>query len=79
MKYAKVAPLARLPRNFTIFDYKVSRGNEVYPGQIVRVPFRNQKLFGIVVATSEKHSLHPRVKIKSIEEIVTPREIISRL
>ncbi len=51
---ASIAPLKRLPRSSSIFDYAVPHDLEknIQPGQLVIVEFRKKKEYGIVLSTS---------------------------
>lgn len=54
--FAEIIPLARLPKNLSVFDYEVPQNFEgqIKIGQIVRIPFRGKKMSGLVVALKNK-------------------------
>lgn len=72
---AQVIPNKKMPRNIGYFDYLVPKELEakIKIGQIVKIPFRNQKLNGIVFNTTETHynaSLQRKnVSLKNIANI----------
>ena len=45
---AQVYLIKRLPRRFSFFDYQIPDGMELKRGDLVQVPFRNQKMRGLV-------------------------------
>jgi primosomal protein N' (replication factor Y) len=66
----EVIPLARLPKNLSIFDYEVPQNFEgqIRIGQIVRIPFRGKKMSGLVTALKDipaetKSTIKPFIKI----------------
>lgn len=67
---ARVAPLRRLPANLDYFDYQIPPHleSDIRPGSLVKVPFRRQRLTGVVleiVSSSEWE------KIQSIDSIAS--------
>lgn len=68
--YAKIAPLKRLPKSLSICDYFVPDNleNTIQVGQLVIIPFRKSKIFGLVLSleTSSPYA----EKVKSIESVV---------
>ncbi|MFA7314516.1 MAG: hypothetical protein WC025_01115 [Candidatus Magasanikbacteria bacterium] len=65
----KIIPLTRLPRAFSTFDYQINKELEtsVEIGQLVKIPFRNKEIFGIIF-TIEKD--FENEKLKTLIEIV---------
>lgn len=61
--FAEVVLNRRVPTKFESVTYAVPLGLEVRPGQLVRVPFRKQKLAGIV------RKLHEKTPVFSVREI----------
>ena len=51
---AEVYPLLRLPRAKRVFDYLVPSKLKVQRGSFVRIPYRDQELWGIVKAVKDK-------------------------
>ncbi len=74
MKFAKVAPLRRLPNNFSILDYKIDFS--VQPGSLVKIPFRRSEIFGIVLNIRGKPDI-PEDKLASIKEAVWDTPLLS--
>lgn len=74
----QVAPIKRLPLSKTVFDYLA--GNEIAGqikiGQLVKVPFRNQAEFGIVISVNRIPAVDIK-KLKEIQEIVFTEPILS--
>lgn len=68
MRIAEIYPIQRLPRRFSAFDYLVPEKMEIGRGFFVAVPFRNQKIIGVVKETREKYS--PRAGLKEIAEVL---------
>lgn len=64
---AKVYPMKRMPRRFSVFDYDVPAGITVRRGSCVRIPFRTQSLFGIVASVEEKG--FDRRNLKTIQAV----------
>lgn len=69
--FAEIIPLARLPRNLSIFDYEVPEDflGQIKIGQLVKIPFRGKNISGLVFVLKEK----PEEKlgaIKPIEKII---------
>lgn len=75
--YAEIIPLLRLPRCLGFFDYKIPDDlNKIQVGTIVRIPFRRQKVDGIVTAIKNK-TVYSQKKILEISAIADPEPIIS--
>lgn len=51
---AEVYPLLRLPRTKRVFDYLVSAELKVKRGSFVRIPYRDEELWGIVRTVKDK-------------------------
>ncbi len=68
--YARIAPLKRLPKHFSICDYLVPEEliEKIQVGQIVVIPFRKSKLFGLILSL-ETDSQYAE-KVKALESIV---------
>lgn len=49
--FAQVVPLRRMPRALPVLDYRVPPDMHVYPGSLVRIPFRKKTNFGVVLTT----------------------------
>lgn len=68
--YARIAPLKRLPKHFSICDYLVPEHLEdkIQVGQLITIPFRKSKIFGLVLSlgTESKYA----DKVKPVENIV---------
>ncbi|MBI5071483.1 primosomal protein N' [Candidatus Falkowbacteria bacterium] len=67
---AEIIPLARLPKNLSVFDYEVPENflGQIKIGQIVKISFRNKNVKGIVMALKSKpdqikSALKPFIKI----------------
>lgn len=76
-QYAQVAVLAQLGRAGGLFTYRLPDrlAPIVGPGSLVRVPFTNRQVQGVVVSLSETCDL-PRVK--DVEELLDPVPAITR-
>ncbi len=68
--FAEIILHRRVPSNFESFTYQVPKDLKVEPGQIVRVPFRKQKLAGIVLHLHEKMPSYPTKPLESALPIV---------
>ncbi len=68
--YVRIAPLKRLPKNFSICDYLVpdELGDKIQIGQMVTIPFRKSKIFGLVLSLEENSTYAG--KVKPLENIV---------
>ncbi|MFZ5364237.1 MAG: hypothetical protein ACOZAG_02020, partial [Patescibacteria group bacterium] len=69
--FVEVIPLARLPKNLFRFDYKVPENflGKIKIGQIVRIPFRKEKINGIITAIKNEPA-KIKTEIKSFIKIV---------
>ena len=55
MQIARVIPLLRLPRGLHFFDYAIPETlSGVLVGAVVRIPFRAQKIYGVVISIEKK-------------------------
>lgn len=72
----KIIPLTRLPRAFSTFDYQINKEleNSVEIGQLLKIPFRNKEIFGIIFSIEKKLK---NEKLKSIIEIVNKEPLFS--
>jgi len=68
--YAQIAPLKRLPKNLSVYDYAVpvELEKQIAVGQLVSIPFRKSHIFGIVLSLSEKSEYAD--KVKPLEKII---------
>lgn len=68
--FARIAPLKRLPKQFSVCDYLVPIELEpiIQTGQLVTIPFRKSKIFGLVLSleTSSQYAQ----KVKPIDTLV---------
>jgi primosomal protein N' len=61
---AEVYPIKKMPRKAKVFDYKIPDNLKLNRGDMVKIPFRNQELFGIVAKVKDKP---PRgIKLKDV-------------
>lgn len=51
--FAKIFPILRLPRRFSVFDYAIPDAISVGIGDVVQIPFRHRTVLGVVKATSD--------------------------
>lgn len=74
---AKIIPLTRLPRTFSFFDYQVNTdvATSIKIGQLVKIPFRNKEIFGVVFDIEK--SLNNE-KLKEIKDIVNNTPLFSK-
>ncbi len=74
----QVIPARRMPLSLPFLDYSVPEELEskIKVGQLVKIPFRNQEEFGVIldIKSSEK----PNIKTKPIHEIVFTEPILSK-
>ncbi|GEM_PF-2386056 len=81
MLIAKVIPLIRLPSSLGEFDYSVDEKltNSLAPGHIVRIPFRQSLLWGIVTKISKDidQSENQQLKLKNVSGLFSPQPLIS--
>ena len=72
----KIIPLTRLPRAFSTFDYLTNEELEtsVEIGQLVKIPFRNKEIFGVIFAI-EKNTKNE--KLKNLIDIVNKTPIFN--
>lgn len=55
MRIARVIPLLRLPRGLHFFDYAIPESiQNLAVGALVRIPFRSQKIDGVVIGIEKK-------------------------
>lgn len=76
--FARIAPLKRLPKSLEICDYKIPEEikTSIEVGQIVTIPFRKSKVFGLVLSL-ETSSVFAE-KAKEIENIIHPIPFLSK-
>ncbi|MFH1292069.1 MAG: primosomal protein N' [bacterium] len=74
---AQIIPVCRLPLFLLFLDYLVpeSMQAKIKIGQLVKIPFRNQEVFGVVKSLEENTA--PVKKIKEIKEIVFSKPVLS--
>ena len=70
--YCEVYPLKRMPRRFGVFDYKAPSGVTLHVGDLVRIPFRKQILFGIVAKVKPTT---PFKRIVTVQEVIESKFI----
>ena len=68
--YISVAPLKKLPKHFSICDYLIPEELEdkIQVGQLVTIPFRKSKIFGLVLSLESESKYAD--KVKPIDNIV---------
>ncbi len=72
----QIIPLRRMPSNLRYLDYLPGYfENELLVGQLVIIPFRNKKEFGIVKTISDTSEIEEH-KLKNIHSIVTKEPLI---
>jgi len=69
LKYAEIIPYIRLPKSLGIFDYQIQKGQKVKAGTLVKTPFRNQNIIGIVVKVKNQTATSKK-NLKSIVEVL---------
>lgn len=62
MRIAEVHPVRRLPRRFSAFDYLAPEKMEIRRGFFVIIPFRDQKIIGVVKEIRERYSSRSGLK-----------------
>lgn len=67
--YCEIYPFKRLPRRFDFFDYKIPDTLQLNIGDLVRIPFRNQLLFGVVARIKSESSFK---RISEVKECIEP-------
>ncbi len=81
MVIAKVIPLTRLPAHLGEFDYSVGEQltNSIVPGTIVRIPFRQSLLWGLVTEITKETSQpqNKQSKLKTICALFSQQPLIS--
>jgi len=76
MLSAQIIPVKRLPISLPYLDYSVPKElqKKIKIGQLVKIPFRNKELFGVVLSLK-----HPNTKtLKNINEIVFDNAVLPR-
>jgi primosomal protein N' (replication factor Y) len=75
--YAKVAPLKRLPKHFEICDYAIPAelDEKIKIGQVVIIPFRKSKIFGLILSLESQSAYAD--KVKPIEACVSEIPFLS--
>lgn len=68
MRIAEIYPIQRLPRRFSAFDYLVPEKMEIGRGFFVSIPWRNQKIIGVIKEMHERFS--PRAGLKEVFEVL---------
>ncbi|MCR4280577.1 MAG: hypothetical protein NUV82_04095 [Candidatus Komeilibacteria bacterium] len=82
--FVQVIPFLRLPRSLTVFDYQVPSVylTKVEVGSLVQIPWRNKKIWGIVLALQETTlTANPSSLIKAGEFKLNPsvlRAVLAR-
>lgn len=69
--FADIVPHRRLPGALESFTYEVPQNLNLQPGQLVQIPFRKQKLSGIV---RRLHNEKPRYPTRLIEKTIEYKE-----
>ncbi|KKR86132.1 MAG: hypothetical protein UU35_C0019G0012 [Candidatus Uhrbacteria bacterium GW2011_GWC2_41_11] len=59
---AEVYPVLRLPRRFFVFDYTIPQEMNLQRGQMVRIPFRDKTILGVVRSVGSKRGNPERLK-----------------
>ncbi|MFA7244850.1 MAG: primosomal protein N' [Candidatus Magasanikbacteria bacterium] len=74
---AKIIPLTRLPRTFSFFDYQVNAdfATSIKTGQLVKIPFRNKEIFGVIFDIEKNLN---NDKLKEIKDIVNNTPLFSK-
>lgn len=78
--FAEIIPLSKLPRNLAYFDYYVppELANNIKIGQIVLIPWRRQKIHGVVFKLKKTCNLDAK-KIKyifgTVNFVFSPKEM----
>lgn len=70
--FAEIILHRRVPKQFESFTYRIPENTSVKLGQIVKVPFRKQKLSGIVRTIHQKTPSYPTKLIEEISELILP-------
>ena len=67
--FVKIIPIIRLPRKLNFFDYLIPKKleNKIKINQIIEIPFRNQKIKGIIIEILSKTELFNKAKQFIIE------------
>lgn len=76
----KVAPLRRMPLGLDVLDYlPPETEDKILIGQLIKIPFRNREIFGLVVDFSKNEPLKNgrAIKLKAISGVVFPTPLIS--
>ncbi|MEK9132617.1 MAG: primosomal protein N' [Patescibacteria group bacterium] len=68
--FAEIVLHRRVPSKFDSFTYEVPADLKIAQGQVVSVPFRNQKLPGIVRALHEAAPTYPTKVLESATELI---------
>ncbi len=63
--FAKIYPILRLPRRFSVFDYAIPDGTSVSIGDSVQIPFRHRTVLGVVKSISNSSSEKRTLNITS--------------
>ncbi len=68
LRYAKIIPYLKLPRGQNFFDYRVGDNlvGKIKVGDIVEVPFKNKKIFGLVYELTRQSEFG---KLKTIDKV----------
>ena len=75
---AQVILAKRMPQNSPYFDYDVEEKLQanLLIGQLVKIPFRNKQVFGIIKSIKKNHD--PNNKLKPIDEAVFLKPLLSK-
>ncbi len=73
---AKVIPIKKLPKKLCYFDYKIPPGLKIKKGMIVKIPWRNQIIFGLVKKITNKPENND-IKLKDINSKLSDDILIS--
>jgi len=75
--FAQIIPARRMPMSLQYLDYLAPAEllGQIQIGQLVKIPFRNKELFGVVFKLTEQSAAK---NAKSIKEIIADSPIISK-
>lgn len=75
--FAQIIPLRKLPKSIDYFDYKVPKklSKKIKIGQVVLIPFRRQKIKGIVINFKKTSNFK---KVRAILNIIIDKPVINK-
>jgi primosomal protein N' (replication factor Y) len=75
--FAQIIPVIKLPKSLDIFDYKIPEKmlGLIKIGQVVRMPFRNKPVTGLVIGIEKETKI--KKGLKQVDKILTDEPVLT--